>query len=522
MATRYFYNTARWRMVTSNYLLTNMILFFIPRHTVASWILKIIDNAFDSVGLKHSHSAEQVFYTALVICVALLIGWMVRKVVVFLLQKIVYRKRTMLIEDFQKQAIINKSSHIIPPLVFLALIPFAFETDPKTLSYIVRAVLIYFLIVLGWTICAVLNIVWSYYDRRENIKRLPLKGVLNITKGIVWIIIAVIIISIVADKSPGALLAGLGAFAAALMLIFKDSILGFVAGLQLSFNDMVRVGDWIAVPGTIANGIVTDVSLTTVKIRNWNNTTLTIPPYTLVSTPLQNWNKMKERGRRQIESSLLIDVSTVRPADKEMLDRLKSLPLMKDYIETNLQWASEGKRTSLMQGNVHVNGSIDTNLGLFRAYAGLYLRRHPYISVDSGATCMVRLLQHTPNGVPLQIFCYVNTIDWVMFEGIQSDIFEHLMAIAPTFGLSAFSAPTGRDMVNIANANPQAMPYNGTDPVNMPAYNPRTNFMVPPNTSGDPGYEFSTVTVYPKEIPADQTAPPNQADTQADTLPETK
>lgn len=477
-----------------------MTLTLIPRHTVATWLLNMIEGLLTALGLKRSGTTEEIIYTIVVIAVALLIGWCIRKVVVFILQKIVYRRRTQLIEDFQRQELINKSSHIIPPLVFLALIPFAFETDPKTLSYIIRIVLTYFLIILGWTICAVLNIIWSFYDRKENVKKLPLRGVLNITKGAVWLIIVIIMISIIADKSPAALLAGLGAFAAALMLIFKDSILGFVAGLQLSFNDMVRVGDWISVPGTIANGIVTDVSLTTVKIRNWNNTTLTIPPYTLVSTPLQNWNKMKERGRRQIESSLLIDVSTVCPATPEMLERLKGIDLMKDYIEESQKLATQGKATSLMQGDIHVNGSIDTNLGLFRAYTGLYLRRHPYISVDSGATMMVRLLQHTPNGIPLQIFCYVNTVEWVPYEGIQSDIFEHLIAIAPTFGLAAFSSPTGRDVVNIANSNPQAMPYYGTAPVNMPDYDPKTNFVIPPNTSGDPGYTFSTVAVYPKEM----------------------
>lgn len=206
-------------------------------------LLNIIDNVLTALGLKRSGTAEEIVYTIVVIGVAMLIGWAIRKVIVFTLQKIVYRRRTPVIEDFQKQEIINKSSHIIPPLVFLALIPFAFETDPKTLSYIVRIVLVYFLIVLGWTICAVLNIVWAFYDKHENIKKLPLRGVLNITKGLVWIILFIIIISIAVNKSPGTLLAGLGAFAAALMLIFKDSILGFVAGLQLSFNDMVRVGD---------------------------------------------------------------------------------------------------------------------------------------------------------------------------------------------------------------------------------------------------------------------------------------
>ena len=487
----------------------------IPRHAVADWLIREIDNFLTWIGLDRSGTAEQVVYTIIVICVALLIGWGVRKAVVVLLQKIVYRRRTMLIEDLQSQRVIDKSSHIIPPLVFLALIPFAFEADPKTLTIIIRIVLVYFLLVLGWTVCAVFNIVWSFYDRRENIKKLPLKGVLNIAKGIVWIIVAIIIISIIVDKSPGTLLAGLGAFAAALMLIFKDSILGFVAGLQLSVDEMVHVGDWIAVPDTVINGIVTDVSLTTVKVRNWNNTTLTVPPYTLVSTPLQNWTKMKERGRRQIERSMLIDVTTVCPTTPEMLDKFKELPFMKDYIEANLRLASEGKATSLKQGDIPVNGSIDTNLGMFRAYTGLYLRHHPYVAINDKATCMIRMLQQTESGIPMQIFCYINTVDWVTYEGIQSDIFEHLIAMAPAFGLSAFSSPTGRDIVNIANPHPQALPYYGNTPLNMPAYAPRTNYMVPPNISGDPGYTFSTVTVYPSDTPSDtpDPAPDKGADT---------
>jgi miniconductance mechanosensitive channel len=403
-------------------------------------------------------------------------------------------------EEMDHQHLIRKMTHVIPPIVFLALIPFAFQTDSDTLHLIERIVLIYFVIMVGWSLSALCNVLWVSYDSKENTKNLPLKGILNLAKGSVWIIIAIIGISILLDRSPAALLTGLGAFAAALMLIFKDSILGFVSGLQLSLNDMVRVGDWIAVPGTIADGIVTDVSLTTVKIRNWDNTTVTLPPYTLVSTPFQNWNKMRDRGRRQINRSIIIDVTTVCPTTPEMLESLKKLPYMKDYIEKMQQFAAENKATCLMRDGIEVNGSIDTNLGVYRAYCGIYLRHHPYVALGPGTFCMVRLQQQTESGIPLNVFCYTNTVNWVAYEGIQSDIFEHMMAIAPAFGLSAFSLPTGRDVVNIANPKPQAMPYNGNSPVQTNTYDPTTNFMVPPNISGDEGVEYSDKPIYPDLI----------------------
>lgn len=476
-----------------------MISVLIPTHKVAAWLLAQIDRFLTRLGLEQSGTAEEVIYTIVVLGTALLAGWLVRKFVVVVVQKLVYSRNTIFVEEMQRESIINKMSHIIPPLVFLGLIPFAFQTDNHTLALIERIVLVYFVATLGWTICSLFNIIWVNYDRKENTKNLPLKGILNVAKGLVWIIIAIVAVSILVDRSPAVLLTGLGAFAAALMLIFKDSILGFVAGLQLSVNDMLRVGDWIAVPGTIANGIVTDVSLTAVKVRNWDNTTVTLPPYTLVSTSFQNWNKMKERGRRQIESSLFIDVSTVCPTTPDMLEGFKKLPFMKEYIETMQADAAKGQASCLMHGDIKVNGSIDTNLGCYRAYVGLYLHHHPYVAMG-GPTCMVRLMQQTATGVPLQIFCYLNTTDWVEYEGIQSDIFEHIMAVAPAFGLSAFSSPTGRDVVNIANSKPEAMPYNGDSAVAMAAYDPVTNFMVPPNTSGDHGFAYTTEPSYPASI----------------------
>ncbi len=476
-----------------------MVISWIPTHKVAQWLLNLVDRILSWLGLTKSSMAEEVVYTVIILGIALLAGWLTRKVVVLITQHFVYARRTIFTEEMEHEQLINKSSHIIPPLVFMAFIPFAFQTDSHALDILMRIVLVYFVLTVGWTICSVFNVIWVNYNRKENTKNLPLKGILNVAKGLVWMVIAIISVALLVDRSPAALLTGLGAFAAALMLIFKDSILGFVAGLQLSANDMLRVGDWIAIPGTIVNGIVTDVSLTAVKVRNWDNTTVTVPPYTLVSTQLQNWNKMKQRGRRQIQRSILIDISTIRPTTPEMLEDFKKLPFMKDYIEKMQKYAAEGEATSLMRDDIKVNGSIDTNLGVFRAYTGLYLHHHPWITMGE-LTCMVRELQQTPQAQPLELFCYTNTADWVKYEGIQSDIFEHLMAAVPAFGLSAYSAPSSRDVVNIGNPKPEVMPYNGNSPVPMPAYDPKTNWVIPPNTSGDPGFAYNEHPVYPANI----------------------
>ncbi|THG51655.1 mechanosensitive ion channel family protein [Muribaculum caecicola] len=483
-----------------------MSFFLIPTNRMALWLSSKIEKWLAVVDIKQGSWLEEIIYSAIIIVVAILIGWAIRKVVVWLLRNIFSRHPSPFIKTLLEQRIINKSSHIIPPLVFLTLIPFAFEADVKTLLLIERGVIVYFLIVLGWTICSVLNIIWFGYSSHKKVKNLPLKGILNLAKGIVWIIIVIVAVSVIMHRSPAALLTGLGAFAAALMLIFKDSILGFVAGIQLSTNDMLRVGDWIAVPGTIANGIVIDVSLTAVKVRNWDNTTVTLPPYTLVSTSLQNYNKMQQRGQRHIDRSLFIDPATVQPTTLSMLEQFKQIPYMDGYITQNLEWAKQGKGTSLARGQIKVNGSINTNLGCFRAYVSLYLRHHPWIAVDS-IDCLVYLQEQTVSGIPLHLFCYTNTTDWFKFEGIQSDIFENLIAMAPAFGLKAYAAPTAQSVVKAgSDKSMKNMPYNDNIVAAAPAYVPETNYMVPPNMSGDFDMKQSSEAVYPS-IPADTASP---------------
>lgn len=401
----------------------------IPSHKAASWLLIHIDRLLDVLGLEHSKSAEGIIYLIVISVLAVLAGWGLRQIVLFLVRRAVALRHSSVGDDLLRERTLSKCSHFITPLVFLGLIPFAFEASSGAMDVITKAVYIYLLATIAIAVNAVLSFVWLRYDEHENTKKLPLKGILNIGKGIVWGVIVIIAISILVDKSPAALLTGLGAFAAALMLIFKNSILGFVAGIQLSQNDMLRVGDWIIVPSTIANGIVLDVTLSMVKIRNWDNTIVTMPPYNLISGSFQNWRGMQEAGVRQIARSIIFDPTSLLPCDDAMLDGMaEKYPLLKDYIAAMKSQKEVGHEPVFATGDVTVNGTIDTNLGLFRAYAVLYLRNNPHISQEQ--LIMVRAMAQNSTGVPVQVWCFTNTTVWPEYEAIQSAVFEHLMLVA--------------------------------------------------------------------------------------------
>lgn len=408
---------------------------------VAMWIIKWINNLFDWLGLNLNSIIGDSIYVVVVVLFAILIGWIVRLCVLFLIKRVIMIKRFVIGKELIEQRIFTRFSHIIPPLLFLALVPFALEAKTaRVLTIVVSLAKIYLLFKVGIAICALLSFLWRHYDNNKNEKNHPLRGVLNVAKGIVWIIIVIIIGSILIGKSPMVLLTGLGAFAAALMLIFKDSILGFVAGIQLSQNDMLRVGDWIIVPSTIANGIVEDVSLTVVKVRNWDNTIVMLPPYTLVSLSFQNWRGMSDVGVRLMSRTFLIDNVGVIECDYAFLEEMKNkFPLMNDIIEN--------KTIIYNKGVAVVNGTNVTNLGLYRAYICQYLINHSMIS--NQWQILVNLLNSDRDGVHLQVYCYINTTDWTMYEAVQSEIMEHVISMAPKFGLSIYNTVSGREFNNL-------------------------------------------------------------------------
>ena len=260
--------------------------------------------------------------------------------------------------------------------------------------------------------------------------------------------VGIIILSELIDKDPVSLLAGLGASAAVLMLIFKDTIMGFVSGVQLSANDMLKVGDWIKVPKYDADGVVTEVTLNTVKVRNWDNTVTTVPPYVLVSDSFQNWNAMRESGGRRIKRSVNIDMSSVKFCTPEMLERFRKISLLKDYIERKEQDLQDYNAAHSIDNTVKVNGRRQTNLGVFRAYLTAYLRSLPYTNQE--LHCMVRHLQPTDRGIPVELYFFSTVKDWIPYEEIQADVFDHVLAVIPEFDLRVFQSPSGADVQRMA------------------------------------------------------------------------
>ena len=401
-----------------------------PTHGVILRFVTGISAFLSKMGVSNYPILEELIYVVIIILLSLALGWVVRLVVLFFIKRVIRLRKFEIGQELIKQKIFSKVSNIVPPAVLLGLISFAFvSNDSLILRAFIVLIKISLSLTIGVAISAILNFMWNSYDNRRNDKNHPLRGVLIVAQGLVWIVIAIITVSNLLGKSPTVLLTGLGAFAAALMLIFKDSILGFVAGVQLSQNDMLRVGDWIIVPSTIANGIVEDVSLTVVKIRNWDNTLVMLPPYTLVSTSFQNWRGMVESNVWLISQNVIIDVRSVVNSSEVLENEIFEKHLqLKEFIENNSRYQG---------GIVGVNGTNETNLGLYRAYLCTYLITHPMVSKHH--QMFVTLLDSTPKGQPLQIYCYAATTDWAIYEAVKSEIMEHAIAIAPQFKLLIYS-----------------------------------------------------------------------------------
>lgn len=292
-----------------------------------------------------------------------------------------------------------------------------------------------------------LTYVNEVYERRPQSRNKPIKGYLQVVKIVVLCGAAIILISILINQSPLLLLSGLGAITAVLLLVFKDTILSLVASVQLTTNDMLRVGDWIEMPGMNADGDVIDISLHTVKVQNFDKTITTIPTHRLVSDSFRNWRGMSESGGRRIKRSLLIDQNSVRFLSDEEVVYLKKFNILKGYLAQRRDELAQWNESELSQDDAPVNARRLTNIGTLRAYIAAYIKWHPQISENF--TLLVRQLPPGPQGLPIEIYCFTDTTDWNTYEGIQSDIFDHLIAIVPEFRLSLFQEPSGSDYAKL-------------------------------------------------------------------------
>ena len=382
-------------------------------------------------------SFAEALYTVFVVVVAWLAGYIVEKITMFFMKKYSYVKHI---------------GRIISPVIFLTLIPFAFPVDSDLLYWMTAAGRIYLIICVVIALNSLLGFAWHTYDSRRNQSNHPLKGLLQVATGILWLIGVILCGAVLVNKSPLALLTGLGALSAVLMLVFKDSILGFVAGIQLSVNDTLRVGDWIAVKNSVANGVVEDVSLTVVRVRNFDNTVVLLPPYSLVSTSFQNYRGMQDSGVRRIAMNVNVDVSSICDLTLQMIENLSDLPEISDFIRIKKEQKEKGIEENTSNSAGIENGTIDTNLGLFRAYFTTYLKQHRDISHRSEDIVMLIPGEPEPAGLPVQIYCFSATTDWVAYEGICAEILEHFVVSMEKFGLRPFGNPSGYDISKLGTA----------------------------------------------------------------------
>lgn len=416
-------------------------------YAVANWIMSLVYHILDFFGLERNHDLFIVIYALLVFGIAFAVGWLVQWITLGIVNLVGRKLKGDLYTSLRKHKFFTKITRIIPAIIFLILIQFTLYGHGKLGIWLTRITWIYVLFIVVIAINTFVDVLWVHFDNRDNTRKLPLKGLVQLAKGIVWIIMVIIAVAIIVDKSPTTLLAGLGAFAAVLMLVFKDSILGVVAGVQLSENDSLHVGDWIKVHGTDANGTVIEVSLTAVKIRNWDKTVTTVPPYSLISGSFTNYLPMQQSKTRRVERSYMIDSDSVVPADDAMLEAFAKIPLLGDWIAQKIADRKAGKENNVNNPAGIADGSIDTNLGIFRAYLKIYLDHHPHVSHEQGDLCFISTLAQTPTGIPLQLYFFTNTSVWAQYEAIQSSVFEHVAVMLYRFGLYTFENPSGRDTI---------------------------------------------------------------------------
>lgn len=352
--------------------------------------------------------------------------------------------------ELRRHGMIERLANVMPALVFslgIALVP----NLPAFAVVVVRNVANAFIIlVVAMAISAAFNIIDTIYHRRPEARLKPIRGYIQVVKIAVYVIAVLLIIATLIDRSPLILLSGLGAMAAVLILVFQDTLLSLVAGIQISSTDMVRVGDWVEMPGQNADGAVIEIALHTIRVQNWDKTITTVPIRKLVTDSFKNWRGMQESGGRRIKRAIFLDQNSIRFLDAQDYERLASFGHLETYLKKKRAELAEWNSKLGERAKVAANTRRSTNIGTLRAYLDNYLKSHPGIHQEM--TIMVRQLAPGPEGLPLEIYCFTNTVAWTEYEGIQSDIFDHILSILPEFGLRVFQSPAGTDFQTLPRA----------------------------------------------------------------------
>ena len=353
--------------------------------------------------------------------------------------------------------VVIRLAWLVPLLVMQFFVPVVLPGYPRIQAVAGRVVTILFILAALLIIDALLNALRGIYQTFKVSREIPLTGFIQVLKIILYFVSIVLVISVIFNRTPVYFFSGLGAMTAVLMLVFKDSILGLVAGIQLISNRMLKHGDWISMPKYGADGDVMEINLTTVKVRNWDNTITTIPTYALISDSFKNWRGMQESGGRRIKRALCIDMTSIRFCTPDMLARFANLRPITEYMHRKNEELARHNSTLGIQAADDANARRLTNIGTFRAYVGAYLQSHPMI--HTGMTFLVRQLAPTQHGLPLEIYVFCRDKAWAAYEAVQADIFDHLLAIVPEFDLRVFQFPSGNDLRPMAQMLPEATPF---------------------------------------------------------------
>lgn len=412
-------------------------------HLMYQWLLDL--------GLAENITTGIQFLVELLVLVLLcfIADKIAKKIFVRIVTTIV--KRTSFVWDdvLLENKVFDRLAHLAPALVVQATATYVFEDFQDFIPFVKRIADAYMVGVMLMVVISIFNTLEHYFKQTESLKDKPIDSYFQLAKLVSYFVFGVLIIAKIFNKDPQGILTAMGALTAVSMLVFKDTILGFVASIQLSANDMIRVGDWVSMPKYGADGDVIKITLNTVKVQNWDKTISTIPTYSFVSDSFKNWRGMAEAGGRRIKRSIVLKSGSVQFCDAEMVSKFKNYALIKGYLDTKVEEINKYNEQGEYDKSFLINGRHLTNIGVFRVYTEAYIKSLNSIHPD--LTCMVFQSEATEFGIPIQVYCFTKTTEWGEYEEVQSDIFDHLYASAPEFGLEVFQQPSGGDFKKIVN-----------------------------------------------------------------------
>ena len=377
------------------------------QQTIRSWIDQLL--VYIGISADSARGIDQWVILAIIVAIGVGLDFLIRLLLLQVVRRVVKQTKVTWDDIIFDDKVLRRLCHIVTPILVVVMLPIAFPDQNGLVVLITRLVQIAIVIAVLRFVNSLLEAIFQLMGRREEWKGKPLKGLMQTGQVIAFLVAVILVFSILLDRSPAMFLTGLGASAAIFMLVFRDSILGFVSGIQLSANNMLKVGDWISMPKYGADGTVEEVTLNTVKVRNWDNTIVTLPPYLLVSDSFQNWEGMRSSGGRRVKRSINIDMTSIRFCTPEMLERYKRIDLLKDYIARTQQRVEEYNRQhDIPSGEDKINGLHQTNIGVFRNYLNLYLRQNE--RVNQNMMVLVRQLQPTEQGLPMELYFFTDTV----------------------------------------------------------------------------------------------------------------